>query len=325
MTLELSVIVPLHRLTPEARQCLAVTATLPGVRHEVLAVCDTVPDDMPEGVRVITTGSAVDTSPAEKRDAALPHAVGDIVAFLDDDAYPAADWIVKALDRFAAEPDLAALGGPGITPPNSSYARRLGGAFYTSRLGSGSLRHRFVAVGPRIDVNDWPAYNFFVRRDALDKVGGWASRFYGGEDTKLCLALREAGLRIGYDPEVVVYHHRRPVVRPLARQVGNVGRHRGWFVRRFPETSRRPIYFAPSALLLAAPLALVWSLRSQHRRRFMGGAVALGWAGVTAVGRADGDEPEVALALPFALAVGHGAYGLGFLRGLLLTDEIDSM
>ena len=53
-------------------------------------------------------------------------------------------------------------------------------------------------------VADWPAYNFFVRTEALRAVGGWASNYYGGEDTKLCLALHEAGYGIRYDPDVVV-------------------------------------------------------------------------------------------------------------------------
>jgi GT2 family glycosyltransferase len=265
---------------------------------------------------VVETGSSTDTSPAEKRDAALATVDASLCAFIDDDAYPDSAWIDRALARFAEDPGLHALGGPGVTPPESSFRKRLAGVFYESRLGSGSLRHRFVPEGgPRV-VDDWPAYNFFVRTDVLRAVGGWGSRFYGGEDTKLCLALRDAGYRIEYDPTVVVYHHRRQLFRPLMRQTANVGYQRGSFVHHYPETSRRMIYFAPTAALLVAPILCAAALRSRSRAR-IGVIAGLAWGSIGMLARLDGARADEAVALPLALAAGHGAYGWGFLRGIL--------
>lgn len=313
--IEVAVIIALHRLTPEAKQCLDALRALADPRAEIVVVCDRRPSDLPDGVRVLETGSHTDTSPAEKRDLALEHVTAPICAFIDDDAYPAPDWLDVALARFTAEPSLQALGGPGITPPGSSFRRRLAGAFYESRFGSGGLRHRFVSLPPVRAVDDWPAYNFFVRTQALRAVGGWASSYYGGEDTKLCLALRDAGHPILYDPDVIVFHHRRPVFGPLMRQTGNVGRRRGSFVRLHPGTSRLPIYFAPSAALFGMPLAGLAAWRSGYRSR-MAGITSLGWGAVSLTAWSDGARLDEALGLPAALAAGHGAYGWQFLRGL---------
>ncbi len=314
--IEVAVIVALHRLTPEAKQCIDTLCALADPRAEIVVVCDRRPKGVPDGVSVLETGSATDTSPAEKRDLALEHVTAPISAFIDDDAYPAPDWLDVALGRFALDPSLQALGGPGVTPPGSSFARRLAGAFYESRFGSGELRHRFVPIGPVRAVEDWPAYNFFARTDALRSVGGWASTYYGGEDTKLCLALRNADHQILYDPEVVVFHHRRPVFRPLMRQTGNVGRRRGSFVRLYPGTSRLPIYFAPSVLLIAAPLVWIAAWRCGYLRR-LASFTALTWSAISTSAWSTGTPPDEALALPAALAAGHGAYGWQFLRGLL--------
>jgi glycosyltransferase involved in cell wall biosynthesis len=314
-----SVIVPLHRMTDEARQCLDTVVRLPGGRHELLVVSDQPIDGLPDGARAIVTGGRADTSPAEKRDAALPHVRGSVCAFLDDDAYPSPDWLDRALARLA-DPDVAAVGGPGVTPPGSPLAERVAGAFYESPFGSGGLRYRFVPNGPVRDVDDFPAYNLFVRTDALRAIGGWASRFYGGEDTAVCLRLVEAGHRIVYDPAVVVHHFRRPVFRPLMRQLANVGRHRGYFVRTFPATSARPLYFAPSIVLVAGLPALVWALR-RPRRLLPLAAVAAVIAGAA---RCDGQDGTVAAVLPLALLAGHAAYGVGFLRGLT-TRRIEAM
>lgn len=323
MNPEVSVIVPLHRPTVEFRQCVAEVCALPGDRHELIVVSDTHVDGLPENARLLVTGSAGDSSPAEKRDAALAQVRGAVCAFLDDDAYPRRDWIERALERFA-DPTIAAVGGPGVTPPGAGWRERAGGAFYESPLGSGSLRYRFQPVNGVRDVDDFPAYNFFVRTDALRDIGGWASRFYGGEDTKVCLTLIEAGHRIVYDPDVVVFHHRRRLFRPHMRQVGNVGRHRGYFVRAFPATSSRPIYFAPSAALVAGAAAVLWAVRRPRRIKMLGGLAAGLWAAISWSALRAGRDPAVAALLPAALAAGHTAYGVGFARGLA-TRSIDSM
>lgn len=312
-------------MTPAARRCIERVCAQLADRHELLVVSDHAHDGLPDRAQLLITGAHTDTSPAEKRDFAIPHAQGRICAFLDDDAWPADEhWIESALKRFE-DPTVDALGGPGVTPPGSPLRERLGGAFYESPLGSGSLRHRFVAQSPVRDIDDWPAYNFFVRTDALRDVGGWATRFYGGEDTKLCLSLVESGHRIVYDPEVVVEHQRRPVFRAHMRQLGNVGRHRGWFVRRFPRTSASPIYFAPSAVVVAAPLLALWASRDGRRFWTSTATLSIAWAAVSASAMRDGRDRATAALLPAALAAGHAAYGAAFLRGLLLTRDIEAM
>jgi hypothetical protein len=322
--IRVSVIVPLHRLTPATRTCLDTVAALPGDRHELLVVSDRPLDGLPAAAVPVVTGSPADTSPAEKRDAALPHVRGDVCAFLDDDAYPAPEWLDRALARLDGDPSIAALGGPGVTPPGSPLLERAGGAFYESALGSGGLRYRFKPLGGLREVDDYPAYNFFVRTEVLRAVGGWNSRFYGGEDTKLCLAIHEAGHRLVYDPEVLVYHHRRPLFAPHMRQVGNVGRHRGHFVRVYPRTSARPLYFAPSAALIGGVAALAWAAAEPRRLRAAAALALGGAAAIAALGRRDGVDPAASALLPLALVAGHAAYGAAFLRGLA-TDEIEAM
>lgn len=319
MPLSVTVIVPLHRRTAAFEQC--VEATLRQLREgdELVVVADGDPGPLPDGARVLLTGSPHDTSPAVKRDVALAEAHGDLLAFLDDDAYPADGWLERAVQRFA-DPSIVAVGGPGVTPPGSGWRERASGAFYESPFGSGGLRFRFTPLGEVREVDDFPAYNLFVRRDELRAIGGWDSSFYGGEDTKVCLALRRAGHRIVYDPDVLVYHHRRRVFGPHLRQVANVGRHRGHFVRIFPETSRRPLYFAPALGLVAALAAVAWSATEPSRIAALAALGAAGAATITGWAVRDGRDPAVALVLPAVVGTTHAAYGAAFLQGLVVRE-----
>jgi hypothetical protein len=321
---QVTVIIPLHRRTAAFERCVERAVAVASERHQVLVVSDRPPGPLPAGATSLVTDAGVNTSPAEKRDFALAHAMGEICAFLDDDAYPREDWISRALGRFAADPGVAAVGGPGLTPPESGWRERASGAFYESRLGSGRLRFRFRPVGDVREVDDLPAYNLFVRAEALRAIGGWQSRLYGGEDTKTCLRLLQAGHRLVYDPDVVVFHHRRPILGPHLRQVGNVGRHRGYFARTLPQTSRKLVYFAPTIAVAVASVAAVGAVRSRSVRVVGTLAAAVGWAKISRDALRDGCEPTVAVVLPGLIAASHGVYGLQFARGLV-TPRIEAM
>lgn len=316
MTPLVSVIVPVHRPTPAFRQGVQHVLALGGGMHELVVVSDRPIEGLPDDVKLVVTGSSTDTSPAEKRDAARDEARGEILAFIDDDAFPAHDWLERALARLE-DREIAAVGGPGLTPPGSPFRERAGGAFYESYFGSASLRARFRPIGGVRPVDDWPAFNFVARRDALEAVGGWHSTFYGGEDTKLCLALRDAGFRIVYDPDVVVYHRRRPIFGPHLRQVGNVGRHRGYFVRAFTSTSARPIYFAPAVGMILLGVSAAVALRRPRGRIGLLTACAGAVVAIAAEARRDGHDTRVAVTLPAVTLASHAAYGAQFIRGLL--------
>ena len=116
-----------------------------------------------------------------------------------------------------------------------------------------------TGISPRRarDVDDYPSCNLFVRR--LPFVGhvGECLRYWPGEDTKLCMLLTKTeGKRIVYEPEAVVYHHRRALFWGHFRQVWNYAVHRGFFAKRYPDTSLRPQYFVPSTFVVAGALAI---------------------------------------------------------------------
>lgn len=257
------------------------------------------------------------TGPAEKRDIALKKAKGEICAFIDDDAYPDPDWVRNSVKDFQKE-NIAAVGGPGLTPPEDSYWEQLTGLVYSSFFCGGFAQYRFVK-GKRRYVVDYPAYNLLIHTDILRKVGGYGSYFYGGEDTFVCLKLVKAGYKILYNPKVVVYHHRRPLFKSYLKQIANVGVHRGYFAKKFPETSRTVSYFIPSILAIGFSLFVLGALfNSIIRFYFIILLLAFLLLASGSIVRKAGIINSFLAGVGIILT--HIVYGWSFIRGLLTRE-----
>ena len=241
--------------------------------------------------------------PAEKRNLGIREAKGEIVAFIDDDAYPDAHWLEYAVKYFG-EPSIGAVGGPGVTPPGDKSLARIGGRVYDNFLVSGNFRYRYKAGGVRMDVEDYPSCNLFVRKSLLDKFGGYRTDFWPGEDTLLCKDILDSWKRIVYDPWVVVYHHRRPLFGAHLRQLGRYAFHRGYFCKRYPSNSLRVSYFVPTAFVCGLLLLpWLWPLYAFY------GAVVL--ATTFSV------RPSTWVLTAAGVVASHFWYGIRFAQGIL--------
>jgi len=262
--------------------------------------------------------------PGEKRDRGIKLSKGEIVAFIDDDVFPMKQWLKKAVEIFESSDTIAAVGGPAVTPENDSLMRKVSGDIYASFMGGGSYRYRYIPEHARY-VDDYPSCNLLVRRDVLDKIGGFNTEFWPGEDTVICLKIvRDHKMKIAYDPDVFVYHHRRDFPSGHIKQVKSYALHRGYFVKKFPETSFRLAYFIPTfftlyifsfiiPLLFARQFLALWSL-----------PLALYGILLLIDGIKIKDIKLASVVLP-GIFVNHIIYGIYFIKGLLsgrLKEEV---
>ena len=271
-------------------------------------------------IRFIPTGKV---RPAEKRNLGIREAKGEIVAFIDDDAYPDEHWLEYAVKYFG-DADIGAVGGPGVTPPGDRWLAHVGGRVYDNFLVSGNYRYRYKAGGVRMDVEDYPSCNLFVRRDILEQVGGYRTDFWPGEDTLLCKDIIDSWKRIIYEPWVVVYHHRRALFLPHLRQLGRYGFHRGYFCKRFPSNSLRASYFVPTAFVaylvaLAAFVGVLAACRAWTGAplvALVSSALPLGLYAVLVLATSFTWRPHVWLMTALGVFASHVTYGVRFLQGL---------
>jgi GT2 family glycosyltransferase len=272
--------------------------------------------------------------PAEKRDEGAKLAKGDILAFIDDDAYPSPRWLEKMVKHFQDQ-SVAGVGGPGVTPPGVSWQEEASGWASASFVGAGPYTYRFLPEKRRA-VDDYPSMNLAVRKTDFEKVGGFDSNFWPGEDTKLCLDItHKLDKQIIYDPKVLVYHHRRPLWKGHLRQNGNFGLHRGFFARILPQTSLKPIYFMPSLLLLGCLFLLFYSVIAFLNQNIAGSLSFINIIGLyclafyfivlcvngTWIFRQSKKASQAGLSIP-VIFITHLWYGARFLQGFLFTRSL---
>ena len=209
-------------------------------------------EKLPSFVRVYPSWPKL--GPADKKDLGAKKAKGEIIAFLDDDAYPDKNWLKNSLPYFK-NTKIAAVCGPGVTPPNDSFLSQVSGWMWSSFLGAGGAGTYRCWPGKKREVDDYPAFNLIVRKKDFEAVGGFDSNFWPGEDTRFCHDLvYKLKKRIIYDPKVLVYHHRRDIFKSHLKQIGRYGLHRGFFVKLLPKTSKRIGYFIPLVFTLGVLL-----------------------------------------------------------------------
>jgi|TARA_B100002003_G_C14156289_1_gene556777 cellulose synthase/poly-beta-1,6-N-acetylglucosamine synthase-like glycosyltransferase len=255
-------------------------------------------------------------SPAEKRDLAIKSTKAEICAFLDSDCFPQKDWLRHAIKYFS-DPKIGGVGGPGLSPEQDTVLQKAGGVVYKSLLLSS---YRYMQKKSRF-VDDYPSFNLIIRSSVLQEIGGFGSTYKVGEDTKLCLEVIRIGKRIIYASDVIVFHHRRPLFLPHLRQVWGYGKHRGHFVRNYPETSRRLEYFLPSILLF---MFLAMGLLAIQYNLFIHilGLTLLGHlvAGLI-LGFLSTRQINIALLTSFAIPLTLWMYGIAFIEGLLVDPR----
>ena len=255
-----------------------------GGAHEVVVVDNGSrdgSDDRSErelGVRVIRPGRNLGYARAANLGIAATHA--EIVAVCNPDAELRSGSARVLLERFAREPDLAALGPrienvDGSTYPSARRVPALGDTIGHAVLGlvwpenPSTRRYRQLDADPDEprDVDWVSGAAIWLRRQALDTVGGWDERYFMYvEDVDLCDRLRDAGWRVAYEPKARVVHVQG--VSTDRHPYRMIAEHHRSLVRYAAKRWRGPkrVLVVPASALLAVRAGLAMAARAWRSR-----------------------------------------------------------
>ena len=126
--------------------------------------------------------------------------------------------------------DVDPVGGPSLTPTTDGLRQRASGVILSSHVGAAGLSSRYRPESPHLST-DLPSCNLLLRKDALIKVGGFNTNCYPGEISILYSeVVYRLKMNILYDPELFVFHHRRPLFRSHLSQIWHHGFFEGYLV-----------------------------------------------------------------------------------------------
>lgn len=223
-----SVVVCSYNGAHTIRDTLEGLARLDYPRYEVIVVDDGSRDGTAHiaaqyRVRLIRTENR---GLSNARNTGWKAARGEIVAYIDDDAYPDPHWL-QYLSWTFLHTEHTGVGGPNLAPPGDGpVAECVANA-------PGGPAH--VLTGDR-EAEHIPGCNMAFRKAALAAVGGFDPRYRtAGDDVDLCWRLQKDGGTLGFHAAALVWHHRRNSLRAYWRQQVGYGRAEALLEAKWPE------------------------------------------------------------------------------------------
>ena len=224
-----SVVVCAYNASDTLDECLRHTCALDYPDLEILVVDDGSTDETASIARrfdrvrlVAIEHGGLSTA----RNEGFRAATGDVIAYLDSDAYPSPEWpyyLVLGLDRAT----VGGVGGPNVPPVDDPI-----GAQVVARSPGGPV-HVLLTDDRAEHI---PGCNMAFWRQVLAEVGGFDPVYNAaGDDVDLCWKVLDRRWEIAFHPAALVWHHRRPGLRPYLRQQRGYGRAEALVEARHPD------------------------------------------------------------------------------------------
>jgi len=256
-------------------------------------------------------------SAAQARNAVMTSSNADWLLFIDDDAFVDVDFFATFLD--VQDESITVIGGPNLTPADSSTFQRASGAVLASRFGASTSSARYwprlpttIHCSERVLIS----CNLFVRRSAMEGLKFPDGLRANEENWLMQDLIRRSGTMV-YVPQLFVWHERRPTWRQLASQIYSYGIGRGQNLRLRPNTFCL-MHLIPSfgfVFTLTACVLAPWRTDVMGLWLILAATYLALWIGATARLRENGWTVRLLGASLFPLV--HVAYGIGVLRGLV--------
>ena len=224
----ISVVVCSYNGAHTIRDCCAGLQQLEYPNFEVIVVNDGSVDATPDIVsqydfRLISTENR---GLSNARNTGWQEARGDIIAYIDDDAYPDPHWLTYMAAAFMRSEHVG-IGGPNLPPPGDGPI-----ADCVANSPGGPLHVLFSDTA----AEHIPGCNMAFRKTALQAIGGFDPQFRtAGDDVDMCWRLQQQGWTIGFSPAAMVWHHRRNSVKAYWKQQQGYGRAEALLEKKWPE------------------------------------------------------------------------------------------
>jgi len=243
----MSIVIPTNLARPDQlRRCVERLTKLDYPDYEIIIV-DNRPGEAPP---VAIPGARVVREPrpgiSAARNCGIAVATGDVIAFTDDDVVPDHRWLRALGERFAREPDVAAVTGLVVPLELETQAQvlfeqsgngpdRCFERLTFERVGRFKVLRRAHETGTEqirsiyLTGEFGTGSNMAFRKEKLLAVGGFDEALgvgtptCGGEDIAMLVEMLTTGNRLVYEPDAIIQHSHRATLAELEQQLHGYG------------------------------------------------------------------------------------------------------
>ncbi|MEO6733907.1 MAG: glycosyltransferase [Ferruginibacter sp.] len=224
----ISVVVCSYNGSATIRETLMELLELDYPHFEIIVVNDGSTDGLAEIVKVYPVkllNMPKNGGLSSARNMGMNYSKGDIVAYIDDDAYPDPQWLHYLAYAYGTS-NHDCIGGPNIAPLEDGpiatcVANAPGGPVHVLETDE---------IAEHV-----PGCNMSFRRRALLKIGGFDPVYRAaGDDVDACWRIQQNGGTIGFHPSAVVWHHRRNSIKAYWKQQKGYGKAEALLEMKWP-------------------------------------------------------------------------------------------
>ncbi|MFV8818440.1 glycosyltransferase [Haliea sp. E17] len=233
--------------------------------YEVIVVNDGSTDDTAKivgeyDVKLISTENR---GLSNARNTGWQNAAGEIIAYIDDDAYPDPHWLQYLAYRFMTN-DFVGVGGPNLAPPGDGPIAE---CVYNAPGGPVQV------LLTDIEAEHIPGCNMAFKREALEAIEGFDGRYRAaGDDVDVCWRLQAKGWKIGFHAAAMDWHHRRNSIEMYWNQQKGYGKAEALLEEKWPEKYNTLGHTTWGGRMYGAGFTLPLGRRQRVYGGLMGGA-----------------------------------------------------
>ena len=209
-----SVVIPAYNAEKEIPSCLdsLLNQTFPKEQCEIIVVNDGSTDGTEkivrkyDGVKIFTQPNQ---GPAAARNKGVSESKGEIIVFTDSDCIPEKNWLEEMLKPFN---DAEVVGVQGAYKTRQKEV--------VARFAQIEIEERYWKMSRNERVDFIGSYSAAYRKKEFEEHGGFDTRFpiASGEDADLSYTMSNAGHKLVFNPNAIVYHQHPQTLKKYFRQ-----------------------------------------------------------------------------------------------------------
>lgn len=224
----ITVVVCTYNGSSTIERCLNGILNLDYPHYDVVVINDGSTDKSEEIIKKypVTLISTKNQGLSNARNTGMYNAKGEIITYIDDDAFPDVHLLQYLAYAFANSTH-SCIGGPNIAPVESEFistcvANSPGGPVH-------------VMLSDEI-AEHVPGCNMSFRKKDLENIGGFDPIYRSaGDDVDVCWRIQESGGTIGFHPAALVWHLRRNSLKAYWKQQKGYGKAEALLEAKWPE------------------------------------------------------------------------------------------